>query len=91
MADITVSIPDQHLAAIEEAFTQTFGYQPTIRTTDPETGAVTETPNPQSASDFTKERVLIYIQEVTRVFHVNRAQAAAAAAAQQVADNIKLV
>lgn len=90
MADITVTIADQFLPTIEAAFTQSFGYQASITETDPETGEATTHPNPETPADFTKRCVLKYIQDVTRAYLVNKAQAEAAAAAAAHAESITL-
>ena len=60
MAEFTFTIPDQYVPDLIEAFGDKFNYPETIQ--DPNKIGPSGIPNPQSKSDFAKEKIKDFIK-----------------------------
>jgi ribosomal protein S3 len=58
MADITITVPDEKIARIRNAFAKRYGYEPQIMIND------TLVDNPQSRAQFMKAKIAEYIRKV---------------------------
>lgn len=67
MAKIEITIPDQHLSRVTDAFTGSYGYQATL-VADPVTGRplLPPIPNPETRTQFTKRKISQYVREVVQ-------------------------
>lgn len=87
MADITITIQDDVLAKVIEAFCACYGYIPIVSDPDNEGQTV---PNPMTGVEFTRGKVFEYIEDVTKGYFVRQAQEAATAAAIQEVQSISI-
>jgi hypothetical protein len=87
MADITITIKDDVLTKVLEAFCASYGYVPTMSDPDKE-GAVI--PNPITPAEFTRGMVFQYIEDVTKGYFIRQAQEKAVATAQRAVESISI-
>jgi hypothetical protein len=87
MADITITIKDDVLTKVIEAFCASYGYIPTVSDSDNPGQTM---PNPVTATEFTRGKVFEYIEDVTKSYFIRQAQETATAAAKQTVESISI-
>lgn len=60
MANITFTIPDEHMGELIDAFASVYKYQEMIQ--DPDVSEPSEIPNPQSKEQFAKDTIRNHIR-----------------------------
>lgn len=76
MATISITVPDDIAADVDEAFAYVYKYEEMIPEISEETGKVVLVPN-MSKEDFCRSQLIKICQEVTRAWLVNVASIAA--------------
>lgn len=74
--DITITIPDEVMQRVLDAFAGSYGYQATI-----DDGQGNQIPNPQSEAAFSKAQIRAYIKDVVRGYEARDAAETARVAA----------
>lgn len=72
MATVSITIPNNEVERIENAFAAAYGYQETIQdVNNPEV----LTPNPTTKTQFTRQQIIRYIKNVVRDQEKRQAEA----------------
>lgn len=75
---ITINIPDNIAESVVDAFAEAYGYQ-----TELVAGDGTASPNPQTKTQFAREKVVSFVKEVYKAHQLTLARLAAEEAADE--------